>query len=387
MERESKLLIAALRSAVAGDRIGVWEDVDWVRFVSLARVHHVEALACYGIKREPQVWEMLPDETRRYLVGTYRQAVYIDVQFDYLKQQIRLRLERAGVRHIFLKGAVLKRDYPVPALRTMCDLDVLVCAGDLAKIEEISRGMGGKAEAGDGNHKSFVFPGGIKVEFHPNLLHHDAPVGTGINPGWQYAKPDGEPFSVELTQEGVYLHTICHLAEHFVSGGVGVRFVLDVWVNRYLRKPAFDPDVADAELRRLGLLAFARNIEALADCWFGGDMCTPLLSEMGEYILTSGAHGTGDRAMLNAVALSPGKNRISALWKKTFYSREEMEDRFIWLRGRPWLMPAAWCLRVIRAVVHRGPLILKWGKGTGFTREEVSAQREKLAGFGIISEM
>jgi hypothetical protein len=67
-----------------------------------------------------------------------------------------------------------------------------------------------------------------------------------------------------------------------------------------------------------------------------------------------------------------------------FYSREEMEDRFPWVKGKPILLPAAWCVRAFRAVTRHGSSILQWGKGTGeVTEEDVAAQKEKLKRFGI----
>jgi len=380
MKQASKFLVGALRQSVTGKKTEFPEQADWKLLLSLAVAHNVEALVYDGLNKLPEVWSKVPEEVQKYLFGAYMRAVYMDAQFDYIQQELRKRLTQEDIPHIFLKGAVLKHDYPVPALRTMCDLDVLVYAEDFERIGELAEAMGAKGTHGDGNHRNYCFPSGVTVEFHPNLLHHETPVGTQINPGWQYAKANLN----ELTEEGIYLNTICHLANHFVAGGVGVRFVLDVWVNRHLRKPGFDRDFVEQELEKFGLLRFAEQVKALSDCWFGDGEETALLNELGEYILTSGSHGVSDRAMLNAVSLSPGGSRSSALLKKAFYSRTEMEDRFTWLKGRHWLMPAAWCVRAFRAVTRHGHLIVEWGKGTGqFSKTEIAEQREKLERFGI----
>jgi len=380
MKYERDFLIGALRQSVTGAKANFPEEIDWRLLTSLAAIHDVEALVYDGLNKSPEVWKKAPEEAQKYLFGSYMRAVYLEAQFDYIQQQLEKRLSQGKIPHIFLKGAVLKHNYPVPALRTMCDLDVLVYARDFERLGKIASSMGAKAEHSDGNHRNYSFPSGVTVEFHPNLLHHDTPVGTQINPGWQYAKENLN----ELTEEGIYLNTICHLANHFVAGGVGVRFVLDVWVNRHLRKPGFDRDFVEQELEKFGLLRFAKQIEALSDYWFGDGEETALLNELGEYILTSGSHGVSDRAMLNAVSLSPGGSRSSALLKKAFYSRTEMEDRFTWLKGRHWLMPAAWCVRAFRAVTRHGHLIVEWGKGTGqFSKTEIAEQREKLERFGI----
>ena len=379
MTIEQQLLIGAVKASVTGKPFSLETQPNWSALMKLARAHGVEALVFDGLQKSSI---SMPDTVLQALNGAYMQAIFRDTQQDYCKTQLQAALEEAGVEHIFLKGTVLKHSYPVPALRTMCDLDILIHAEDFEKIDRIAKTLGGNQLPGDGNHRNYIFDQ-VAVEFHPNLLHHATPIGTGINPGWQYAK-DMHTVSKELTAEGFYLNTICHLAHHFASGGVGVRFVVDVWVNTHLHTPQPDKAFVETELTRFGLLDFARKIEQLADAWFGDGAMTPLLEELGEYILTSGSHGTTDRAMLNALSLSPCGNRTCALLKKAFYPKAELEDRFPWCKGKPLLLPAAWCCRAFTAVTAHGHLIKKWSKETGnIHKAQVAQHREKLRRFGI----
>ena len=386
MTRESKLLIDTLALAVANKPFAMPEDVDWDVFLRLCKSHNVCALAYDGLRKNGQALKMLPREVSEYLGKTYYRAIYQDAQMDHIHEILQKELIGRGIRHIFLKGICLKRDYPEPALRVMCDIDVLVRTEDYAAIGEIARGAGGVPCDGDGNHYIFVFRNGVTVEFHPNLLHQASPVGVGINPGWQYAASSGSP-AMELTEEGFYLSILCHLAHHFACGGVGVRFVLDIWVCRHLRKKQPDRKVLEEMLSHLELLEFARNIEQLAECWFSGESMNLLLEELSEYIITSGSHGTTERAMLNAVSLAPDHSAASALWRRAFYPRAELEDRFPWCRNKPVLLPAAWIARAFGVVTKRGHLILQWHKGTGkIAKEDARQQREKLKRFGISIE-
>ena len=384
MQQESALLIGVLRQAVTEKKeLLVAENVDWNTFCVLTSAHNVCALVWHGLQDHQEVIEQMPEDLQKRMSGKYLHAIYRDSQLEYIKDSLESALSQEKVPHIFLKGARLKYDYPVPALRTMCDMDVLVKTEDYERITKVSENLGGSRYYGDGNHRNYQFPGGVAVEFHPNLIHPGTPVATQINPGWQYAQEDVDGYCKSMTAEGIYLNTICHLAEHFIAGGVGVRFVLDVWICNHRSKP-YDREFVQKELKRFHLLDFAEKIEALAEVWFSGKETTPLLEELGEYILTSGSHGRKDRAMLNAVSLSPGGNRFSALWHKVFYPREELEIRYPWSRGKPWLLPAAWCARAFGAVTQRGHLIRKWSSGTGeVTREAAEQQRRKLASFGI----
>lgn len=381
MTKESKLLIAALGWAVSGTTEKLSLSVDWEELLRLAKGHMLLPLLYDGLQKAG-VWEQVPQNVAKTLEKACIQAVYQDAQMEYCRQKLEAKLKEEKIPYVFLKGAVLKYDYPDPSLRTMCDMDVLVRTENYPQIDRIAQDLRGEAGHSDGNHRNYHFPSGVEVEFHPNLIHQDTPVGTDINPGWQYTEqtPDG----IRMTEEGIYLNTLCHLANHFVLGGVGVRFVLDVWVNRHLRKEPIDREKVENELSAFGLLDFAKNIEALAECWFGAGESSPLLEELGEYILTSGSHGRTDRAVLNSVTLSKGGSRASALWGKIFHSRAEMEDRFPWCKGKPLLLPIAWCVRAFRAVTKRGKLIFHWSKETSkVTKSQAKAQKEMLTRFGI----
>ena len=216
MNNEYKILIGALRRSVTGRQMDLPEKIDWNILLWLAGVHRVEALLYDGLKKTPDIWALVPEEIKQYLNGTYMRAVYLDVQFDYIRKQLAQRLTQAEVKHIFLKGSVLRQDYPDPVLRSMSDIDVLVQTNDFGTIAEIMDSLSAKHVHSDGNHRTYTFSSGVIVEYHPNLLHQETPIGIGINPGWQYSKPNQN----ELTEEGIYLNTICHLANHFGSTAI-----------------------------------------------------------------------------------------------------------------------------------------------------------------------
>lgn len=378
MDRQQALLITALRCAVTGASPELPNEVDWGQLLRLARAHNVEGLVYEGLKSQT-----LPEEVKTYLSGATGRAIFQDVQQSYVYSQLCKTLLDAQIPHIFLKGSVLKHDYPIPALRTMSDMDVLVRSEDYAALEQASTSLGGVFSSGDGNHKNYIFPGGVKVEFHPNLLHHATPVAAAVNPGWQYAVEDKNG-SFALTEEGFYLSILCHMAEHFVDGGIGVRFVLDVWVFQNLRKKPMDRDFVEKELARFGILSFAKNMEQLSRVWFDGEPSSDAMEELGEYILTSGSHGTYGRQLLNAMTMSKSGSRWGTLWHKAFYPRQELEDRYPWAKKSVLLLPAAWFARAFRAISKHGDQVVSWSKDTGkISREEINMQKEKLKRFGI----
>lgn len=353
-------------------------DTDWPALLVLAQRHHVENLLWYALRDRNEV----PPEVRSTLERKHQAALFRDAQSEFTSGEVGQALSGGHIPHILLRGAVLKRDYPSSDMRSMSDLDILVRTEGFPSVRRAVEPLGGRLVHSDGGHRTYVLPPDVVVEFHPDLIYAASPVGTAINPGWQYVRPDSGPYRLELTEEGFYLNLLCHLAYHFAKGGTGVRSVLDVWVYRHRHTTQPDRVFVEEELHRAGLLDFARRIEALSEAWFGTGEMTPELAELGDYILASGAYGTEQRSALNAASFSGGGR--SAILKRAFYPRAEMEQRFPWLKGRPYLLPAAWCLRAGKAAtVHRKQLKSWTGMAVGLSRAEIAAQKQKLARFGL----
>lgn len=353
-------------------------DTDWPALLVLTQRHHVENLLRYALLDLNEV----PPEVRGALERKHQAALFRNVQNDFTADEVGQALSGGHIHHIFLRGAVLKQDYPSPDMRSMSDLDLLVRAEDFQLVRRAMEPLGGRLVHSDGGHRTYVLPPDVVVEFHPGLIYAASPVGTAINPGWQYVRPGSGPYGLELTEEGFYLNLLCHLAYHFAKGGTGVRSVLDVWVYRHRHAPQPDRTFVEEELDRAGLLDFARRIEALSEAWFGAGEMTPELAELGDYILTSGAYGTEKRSALNAACFSGGGK--SAILNRAFYPRAEMEHRFPWLKGRPFLLPAAWCLRAGTAVTAHRKQLKSWtGMAAGLSRAEIAAQKQKLTRFGL----
>jgi len=100
----------------------------------------------------------------------YRRAIFRDAQQEHLKKQLQAALVESNIKHIFLKGAVLKADYPTPALRTMSDLDVLVYVEAFGRIDKVSQKLGTRANGSDGNHRNYVFPSKGTRNFTPDQI-------------------------------------------------------------------------------------------------------------------------------------------------------------------------------------------------------------------------
>lgn len=380
MEAEYSLLLALIRSPFTGAAPVLPENPPWEALSQAARRHKLEPLVYLALQDVD-----MPEAVRDRLYSAYHKALFRDTQYDHVQLQVSQVLEKHKIPHVFMRGICLKRHYPMPWLRTMADMDILVHARDLPAIAKAMAETEGQAVYGDGNHRNYKFPQGVSLEFHPQLLHPGSPVGTVVNPGWQYV-PSQEGYCQQMGEEGFYLNIMCHFANHFFAGGAGIRFVLDIWVCRHLRKEPMDRTFVEQELEKAGLLEFARKIEQLAEIWFSDAPMVPELEQLAQYICTSGLHGREDRAHLNAICFSRGGTGFSALMSKVFYPRGDLENRFDWVQGRWYLLPAAWVVRAWIALTQRLPMVKRWHKGTKqYSKEEIAQNKNMLRDFGLKS--
>lgn len=374
---EKKALIWALRQGFSADEMS-FPNISWEKVLLLARHHKVSGLCYYGLKQQGEVLSHLPQEVQDGFLQDYRKTLHQGIQWESLQQDITIALQKAKIPHAFLKGACIRDVYPVKELRSMCDMDLLVLPQDHERITVAFSAIGAVEERGDGNHYNYRFPNGLCIECHPNLMH-PGEVGSDIlNPGWQFVQEG----STALTAEGLYLHALCHLAGHLLSGGAGVRFVLDLWL---LSRNWEGECPYEAGISALGLTEFHRNILALGEYWFGAGERTDTLEELADYIFTSGSHGFAQRAALNAVSVAGSQK--NAFLKRVFCPREALEARFSWVRGRPLLLPAAWLSRCALVLTSRRKELSAWKKQSGkISQGDANLQREKLIRFGLVKE-
>lgn len=157
-----------------------------------------------------------------------------------------------------------------------------------------------------------------------------------------------------MSKEDQYIFTMVHLAQHFKDGGVGIRFIMDIYV--YTHKLELNRTYINEELKKLGLLEFAMNAEKLSMYWFSpketvfADNEKDLIEELGKFIMDNRTYGRSEH--YKALALGKGGKR-GYFGRVVFPELKSMETAYPWLKGRSYLLPAAWAARIIRVILFR----------------------------------
>lgn len=354
------------------------KGLDWKKTLETARRHSVSNLLFYGIEKLPveqqpetAVYRSLEQITLKELMKSYGQ---LDAAEELLAEA-----EREQIYVLAVKGVNTKKHYPESDMRSMGDIDILYRDSQHAQVKAMMEKLGYEGFQEGRKHDHYYRKPYAGVELHRELVAAESDCSAYYSDIWNRVQLRKDCRYVhEMCLEDEYIFAIVHLAEHFKNGGVGIRFLMDIFI--YDRLKGMDRDYVKQELTKLKLWKFYRNVSMLADRWFGeqgqqkaqgqlqeqGRMYLPekasqeqnrntpeqeqLLDELEAYIIANGTYGSQKHAAALSVE-EAGRNRF--LLRALFPNLKSMQTMFPWLKKYPVLLPAAWFWRGVRSLIFR----------------------------------
>ena len=309
-------------------------------------------------------------------------AVYRYENINAELENIRSIFNADKIPFIPLKGSVLRDFYPLPYQRTSCDIDVLVHEDDLDRAVAALEKDEAFTVDSKGSHDVGLFSGGgVHLELHYSLIESKV-IGTAeklLEDVWDYALKIGETSEYRLIDEFFYYYHVAHAAKHFVNGGCGVRPLIDTWILEH--EVVHDEEKRVALLERGGLSEFAKQIELLAEVWFGDAEPTETTEKIEKYVLSGGVYGTTENRVSVQQVKKGGKVKyaLSRIW----LPYDTLKFHYPSLEKHRWLLPfyevRRWCKLIFCGGVKRSVNELSYNAQTKKEdREEVKDLLAKL---------
>ena len=281
--------------------------------------------------------------------GVFRDKIYSTCfryeNMEYVIESVSRVLEDIGVPYIPLKGAVLKKLYPQPWMRTGCDIDILVSEKNLEKAANAIADTLGYTVKGKGKHDiSILSTHGIYVELHFSLLEEDASpeMAKVLSKAWDHAKPVGDGFRYELDDAMFYFYHIAHMAKHFIKGGCGIRPFLDLWLME--KSKNYDTQETKALLKKGKLTDFAAAARKLSVVWFSGEEHSKVTLLMQDFIADGGNFGSKETIMLSAQQKAGG--RIKHILSRIFIPYDDLKGQYPIIKKYRFLTPLCEICRI-----------------------------------------
>jgi hypothetical protein len=152
---------------------------------------------------------------------------------------------------------------------------------------------------------------------------------------------------------------LAHIAKHYVSGGIGIQHMTDIWVYKRCH-PALDQAYLRSALQKMGLQSFDTHVEHMLAIWFVDGQPDTVSEAMTEFIFASGVYGTHKSKVRSEAA--KGKKYSKGKWirKVVFLNLGDMKMRYPFLNKWPILLPVMWVVRVVDLLLfHRERIMRK----------------------------
>lgn len=267
-------------------------------------------------------------------------TVITDEKRNYDIINISKLFEENNIDFILLKGSVMRNYYPERWMRSSCDIDILV--KDIEKACDVLE-HSGYTKIQQGSHDVlFVSAAKIGIELHFRLIETNDKVSEVLSCVWETATPaENTKHNFVMSNEMFRFYHIAHMSKHFLFGGCGIRFFIDLWLLE--RNQSICSEEYERLLVQGGLLAFARRSQELADAWMNGEQTKDTQKEMENFVLNGGIFGSTDN--LVKISSTKYKNKFTFILYRVFMPYSLMRLKYPILEKYPVLLPFYWVLR------------------------------------------
>ena len=342
-----KYLIQLIKSALLQEAVPApIAGTSFSRVMEAARRQQLGGLAADRLCLLPNI----PQDKAAQLQAERLNAIRLDALQQSELRRVSLALTAAGIRHLPLKGTVIKACYPHSFYRSMSDLDILVDEASLPRLDALLAPLGyGRGKSGE-NHLCYRREE-LLIEFHERLLPPDAAFDPFRDDPWVRTHPSPKnPLCFQMEDEQFYLHMLLHMAQHFAKGGMGARFVADQYVFLRAKGAAMDRALIEAALGKAGLTTFEAQFIELTRVWFEQAEPNALSSELEDYVLGAGIYGSP----VQREALERMKHDGAAYYLHALFEPPSlMRELYPVLGKAPVLLPALYVHRLIKRLFTR----------------------------------
>ncbi len=308
----------------------------------LAKKHSLAHLvARYIFKNQISVNSEIEAKLRK----TDLMAVYQYERMKYSFTQICDAFDQAEIAYVPLKGSVLRAYYPTEDMRTSCDIDILIHEADLelaiGALEEKNYRCGERHY----HDVSLYSPNNIHLELHFNIQENMDNLDAVLKNAWEYAEPvKGSQYA--FSKDFFAFHIFAHMAYHFVSGGCGIRALLDIRVMEH--KMGISYSCAKELLEKAGIYKFASEMSKLAGQCFTNSERDSFSDSILKYIFKGGVYGSAENHI--AVDKSKTKSSVTYALKRLFPPYKSMIILYPFLKKGFFLLPFCYVARWISAI-------------------------------------
>lgn len=326
-------------------------SLDWKVLSDIVRRHQLTGIFFKQCKN------ILPDDMRNTFQKSYAAQVYYFINRKQKIDSLLQEFDRKSISFFVVKGEAIASLYPVPALRSMGDVDIMIKKEDQSIVHQIMLDVGYTNVTQGETVWNYKY-NELEIEIHNKLINakekHDADLGRYFEKCWDWVI-DGE-----LNWNFHFIYILVHLRKHLINSGVGFRQFMDLAL--IVKNIDLDWAWIKDELEEIDLMQFFQVVMAFLKRWFNVELPIDIDSidenfynTATDKIFKNGVFGFDNEENKQATIINTSMNKgrfgqIDLVLKQVFPSYKDMKKVpcYSFLNGKPYLLPIAWIYRLYR---------------------------------------
>lgn len=373
MTREQHFFVEILSDFLNSRKTEAVPDMNWKALEYWAQSHQVQGIVFYQCRNflpadYYTIWEQSFFHT--LFLFNIREATLKTIYDSFCGINIPL---------LVVKGLEISKYYPVPSLRTMGDIDILVHKDDKTKAGHELEKLGFIILEKNPDYDWVCELNGLHLELHHNLLYLEAATNEKhaqfFNDFWKY------DIGGKLDPSFHFLFILVHTRKHILNSGAGFRMFMDI--ASIIQKDnentcnlnSLNWTWIQNKLVELDMLEFSNVCFSLIEEWFG--IQVPIeFKRVGKEtifkltcdVFNNGIFGYENKKntqnnIINNLLKEKVTNKNRWIYRtKIFfgslfpsYNNMANSPYYHFVRGRKWLLPVAWTYRIYRMASGKTP--------------------------------
>ncbi|MBQ3524291.1 MAG: nucleotidyltransferase family protein [Clostridia bacterium] len=294
-------------------------------------------------------------------------------------EYIRNAFNEENIEFMFLKGTHLKSLYPVPEMRFMVDMDILVKEKSMEKGGELILARGFTQEMNNGKDIVLVKKPFLTIELHKMLFVEDYFMHDYFKGVWnRVEKVSSCEYKMPISD--LYVYTLAHLAEHYLEAGSCFRPLMDLYLMEKTHTE-LDFDYINKQFEIIGIDKFAIKIRQLYKSAFDDAEYNDDLITIENYIVFGAP--VKNASEVSKVAITK-KSKSQRFMESAFPNLKHMKLKYSILKKAPFLLPFFWVVRFFEFVfLKKGSIEQKQAKISNVDQKSTDIMREIFEKSGL----
>ena len=282
-------------------------------------------------------YDMLDKQDRAMLTRVQLMAVHRYEQLVLVEKAVCAILDEFQIPYVLLKGALISQYYPQPWMRTRSDIDILVQEINIEKaLEALVNRLGYSIIVRDYHDVALRSKNGMLLELHFSLLERDEKLDKVLSKVWEYTTPvNNGSYRYEMSGEFFAFHQLAHMAYHFLNGGCGIRFLIDLWLVH--QNHPFDHTKLKTLCDESDIFSFYENMLKVCGYLFEDKSPEPLVLQILEFLFSGSVFGARNNLIAVNQNRAGGKNKY--FFYRIWWSYDDLKEQYPGLRGKKLLLP------------------------------------------------